>query len=61
MIRVVDFSILTLVKSCCFFIIFFLKDYLGLMTQVINPSTLDLLFIRLSSSRGPGCEFTRLT
>jgi hypothetical protein len=44
MIKVVGFNILNRV----FFFIFFLKSYLGLMTWITSPSTLNLHFISLS-------------
>jgi len=43
-----------------FFFIFFLKDYIGLMTQVMSPSTLDF-FIGLSLSHDSDCGFGWLT
>jgi hypothetical protein len=58
MIEVADFSILIMVKSSCFF---FLRGYLGLITQVMGPSTFDLFFIRLSTSHDLSCEFSKLT
>jgi len=59
-IKVTSFDILTLVKSGHFFI-FFLRDYIGLMTRVMSPSTLELLFIGLSPSHDPSRRFGRLT
>jgi len=60
MIRFMSFCILNSVKSSCFFI-FFLRDYLGRVTQVICPSKLDLLYIGLSLSHDPSHEFDSLT
>jgi hypothetical protein len=57
MIRVVSFDILTPVKSG-HFLIFFPRDYFGLMTWVIDPSTLDLFFIGLSPSHDLGRRLT---
>jgi len=59
-IKVTGFGILTLVKSSRF-LIFFLRVYISLMIWVTCPWTLDLLFIRLSSSYDPGHGFGRLT
>ena len=59
-IKVADFGLLISVKSSCFFL-FFLRGYLGLMTRVTCQSTLDLIFIGLSSSHDPGYEFEGLT
>jgi hypothetical protein len=59
-IKVTSFDILTLVKSS-FFFIFFLRDYISLMTRVTGPSTLDLFFIRLSPSYDLSRKFDRLT
>jgi len=61
MIKVISFSILTLVKLNCVFV-FFLNGYLGLMTHVTSPSTLDLFFfIGLAKSHDPDHGFDKLT
>jgi hypothetical protein len=60
-IKVTSFDILTLVKSSHFFFIFFLRDYISLMTRVTGLSTLDLFFIRLSPSYDLSRKFDRLT
>jgi hypothetical protein len=41
-------------------LIFFLKGYLGLMTWVMCPSTLDFIFIGLSLSHDLGSKFDGL-
>jgi hypothetical protein len=59
MIMVSSFGILTPVKLCYFFI-FSLKSYLGLMIRVKSPSELDLLFIGTSSSHDLDRELNEL-
>jgi hypothetical protein len=58
--KVTSFGVLTLVKSC-YVLVFFLRDYLSLIIWVTGPSTLYLLFIRLSPSHDPSHRFGWLT